>query len=79
MHSALLCTLCPFQTIFQFFLSVLTTASGGLSKPAGPLFNHASTLLENLVTTRSLLLMWDLESADTLVKNYFTGFLGVMR
>jgi sister-chromatid-cohesion protein PDS5 len=67
------------QTIFQFFLAVLTKSSGGLSKPNGPLFTDACTLLDNLTNTKSILLICDLDSAETLITEYVSRFLSIIK
>jgi sister-chromatid-cohesion protein PDS5 len=67
------------QTIFHFFLTVLTKPSGGLSKPNGPLFADGCMLLDNLTTTKSILLICDLENAETLMSEYFSRFLGIIK
>lgn len=77
LNMAPVCT--ALQTVFQFFLSVLKASNSGLGKPMGPLFNDAVALLENLVNTKSVLLVWDFESPETFVCDYFTSLFEVMK
>ncbi|TFK49359.1 hypothetical protein OE88DRAFT_1646400 [Heliocybe sulcata] len=64
------------RDIFQFFVKQLTS---GLTSADCAYYNEYFHLLESLSTVKSVVLVCDLPQADSLMKEIFRGFFGIVR
>ena len=76
---ALVLPLFPPQTVFSFFLAVLTASKAGLGKPNGTHFADCIALLERLIESRCFAIPAESMYSGDITNDYFAKFFELVK